>query len=178
MDENDEFSDEDSDSSDIPYELSKEDTLYQEEKNQDMDASGATARENIHVRPIRNRREPQRFIPTMNATTNVISIAITTDDEPSLSTINSSTPAEKWLWLQSVQEELDALNSNKAWAKIEDLSKEFQDDIRGRKALPTHMVYKIKRNSLGKPVRFRLCKSQVVITTIFTLRWWDLISLD
>ncbi len=59
-----------------------------------------------------------------------------------------STLAEKELWLEAIQKELEAMQQTATWKPVK---KNFK---KGMKPLPTH-VLRIKRNADGLPIQFK-----------------------
>lgn len=160
------------DSDEISYDLAPKqaDSTHQEEseiRNEDTFDAGQqprtdqqynennpiTSMENLiepPTRPTRIRRKPDRFIPTLVATDKAaLNLPITTGDEPLITDISRSTPAEKRMWKAAIREELESLHNSGAWTPMN------CQIPNGSKPLPTHMVFKIKRNNHGAPIRFK-----------------------
>lgn len=76
--------------------------------------------------------------------------AITTEDEPKLSTALKS--PERNYWLESIQEEFDTLEKNGTWEVCKTPPIE-------KKVLPSGIILKLKRNSTGNHAR---CKCHLV----------------
>ena len=150
------------DTDDISYEVSgtSDQSFYQEEEHPNIiditNTNISTEQQNTLERPQHNSGAPERYIPTLQATTkeSIILTAVTTSDEPSMSDIQRCTPAERRLWMKAIQEELDSLSSSQAWIKVDESSVDSHKLI-NMKVLPTHMVFKIKRNVNGQPIRFK-----------------------
>lgn len=103
--------------------------------------------------PSRNRKKPDRLGfsaegKVYNANSG-ISIPITTTDMPSINEAMNSTNSEIILWEKAIEEELEALNNMGTWEKV---SKHV---LKENRALPSHIILKIKRNENGLPERFK-----------------------
>jgi len=61
----------------------------------------------------------------------------------------NSTDAEVSLWKEAIQSELDSLNKMGTWMKVS------KYDLKGSRALPSHVILKIKRNEDGLADRFK-----------------------
>ena len=100
-----------------------------------------------HRYPRRDRRPPQ---PWWTLTTSMAGsnsqLQITTSDEPTLREALNSTPVERDLWLQAIENENQALDDIGTWTP---------DDHAEHAPLPTHIVLKVKRNTDNTIERFR-----------------------
>ena len=104
-----------------------------------------------HRYPRRDRRPPQPWWTLTTSTSASNSqLQITTSDEPTLREALHSTPVERDLWLQAIEEETKALNHMGTWEPA---------DHAEHAPLPTHVVLKVKRNADGTIERF---KSRIV----------------
>ena len=90
-------------------------------------------------RPQRNRRRPDFYHAN---------VCVTTSDTPTLSEALNSTPTEREMWLQAIQDEHDSLVENGTWTTPAFLPK-------GKKPLPSFIILQVKRDSEGKVERFK-----------------------
>ena len=121
-----------------------------DEKNTDELATGPCSNEHpapqetdhqppSHRYPRRDRRPPQPWRTFTTATSALnAQLQITTPDEPTLGEAFHSTPAERDLWLQAIEEETKTLNHMSTWEPA---------DRAEHAPLPTHVVLKVKLNA-------------------------------
>lgn len=101
--------------------------------------------------PQRHRAQPERY--GGHSAGRGITITITTTDTPRVREAMSATRTEVQLWENAIVDELKSLESMKTWDPVD--SSELQDIRSGViKALPSHVVLKIKRDERGAPSRF------------------------
>jgi hypothetical protein len=96
--------------------------------------------------PQRKRRPPPSWMMAACSSTTPTNFDVTASDEPTLREAMKSSPQEQALWLQAIDEELDALYCKGTW--VPDLKSHEQ-------ALPTHIILKVKRNADGSVERFK-----------------------
>ncbi len=124
--------------------------------NQSDDGSeGKEMTASAQSRPRREVRPPDRYAAQARVlfAGSVITVPITTSDTPTVKqALEESTPEERELWLAAIQEELDSLSEKQTWKPVE-------NDPRLR-ALPTHIILRIKRDENGNPIRF---KARIVV---------------
>ena len=99
-----------------------------------------------HRYPRRDHRPPQRLTFTASNSTPNSQLEVSTSDEPTLREALHSTPVERDLWVQAMEEEIKTLNHMGTWEPV---------DHAERTPLPTHVVLKVKRNADNTVERFR-----------------------
>lgn len=73
-------------------------------------------------------------------------VEVTTSDEPTLREAFSASATEKSLWEAAIQDELKTLDAKGTW---------ILDDSPASQPLPTHVIFKVKRNADGSVQRFK-----------------------
>lgn len=113
---------------------------------------GAEKTETTSRYPGRVRGQPDRY-GTQSANS-IITVPITTTEEPKVKEAMNSTSAEVELWELAIKDELKSLESMQTWTCVEknELPKIRSGSI---KVLPTHIVLKIKRDENGAASRFK-----------------------
>lgn len=86
----------------------------------------------------------------------VISVPITTSDDPTVRKAMSSTAQERDLWLKAIQDEFNGLEERGTWKVAGSLRQNFKN----ANVLPSHIILRIKRNESGHPIRF---KARIVV---------------
>lgn len=115
--------------------------------NEESDTSRSSSRY-----PGRMRSQPERY--GSSTANSMITIPITTTDDPKVSDAMGATSAEIKLWENAINDELKSLEEMKTWKIVQ--GDELQKIRSGRiKTLPTHVVLKIKRDEKGVPSRFK-----------------------
>ena len=154
-------------SSDESSSSDEEDTLYEKEScssgselfpidqsssEEEKEMMEDCIKENNKRYPKRTHKEPDRFGFEKVQSANIITIPITTTDEPSMDEAMSATPSEVQLWLKAIEKELSDLKNMGTWKPIGPL---WKLKSLNKKALPTHIILKIKRNEYGLPMKFK-----------------------
>lgn len=112
-----------------------------EESQAENSANDADGSENDH--PSGYNLRPRRPV---SYTHMALPKTITTDDEPKLRVALNS--AERSYWLKAIEEEFDTLTKNGTWV----VRSRPPPDMR---PLPSGVILKLKRDSLGRPARFK-----------------------
>ena len=106
----------------------------------------------------RSRKPPERYGFSKPLAKRVITVPLTTSDEPSVREAVHSTSPEAKLWKEAMIEELQNLDEKGTWISIGKIAKSSPKKIQGPNGegiLPTHFVLKIKRDEDGNPIRFK-----------------------
>lgn len=79
----------------------------------------------------------------------LICIPITESDELTIGEALNLTPAESKLWKEAIELELQTIREKRTWSKVK------ENNLKNIKALPFHIILKIKCSKHGQPKGFK-----------------------